>query len=129
MNSFRSYRQLPDQRVKAAEFRWFRVLGKATLAILCAILIPMIYGFNQAHDFAFWWLFSVPALLTLSLFWGSFPAFCRCPHCRKRMARRIVEGKVTTENKYFSEIAPKRHFLVCDECQISLFLTESYNGD
>ena len=45
------------------------------------------------------------------------------------MTNRTVEGKVRKDHKYFSEIAPSKHFLVCDGYQISLFLTETDNGD
>jgi hypothetical protein len=122
------YRLIPDQKVKVAEYRTYWILGKALVLLLLAISMPMVYGLNQGCDFSLWWLFAIPAFLLVALFWKSFPAFCRCPDCKKRMVSQSKAGKVIRSHKLFDEIGPKRHYLVCDRCKLYLFLGESEAG-
>lgn len=122
------YRLIPDQRLKVAEYRLHWVIGKLIVLLMLTISTPVAYGLNQACDFSLWWLFVVPALLLVGLFWNGFPAFCRCPSCKKRMASRSKAGKVINSHKLFDEIGPTTHYLVCNSCKLYLFLGESDAG-
>ena len=122
-------RQVPDQRVKVAEYRFYRIMGKGLLFLMLSISTPMVFGLNQASGFSMWWLFVIPVLLLVGLFWKGFPAFCRCPGCSKRMVSRSRAGKLTHPEKSSREIQPTRHYLVCDHCMLHLFLGETGDGD
>lgn len=122
------YRPLPDQRIRAAEFRLYRLLGKGLLLLLSSISTPMIFGFKQAHHFDFWWLFAIPVMLAIALCWGSFPAFCRCPGCKRRMRPQNVEGRVNKAHAHFNELGPTKHFLVCDKCRLCVFWGKRISG-
>lgn len=122
------YRLITDNRLKVAEYRFYWIVGKSLILLLLALLTMIIYGLNQGSDFSFWWLFGLPVALFVALFWKSFPAFCRCPDCKKKMVSRSKTGKVTKSHKFFDEIGPTRHYLVCDQCKLYLFLGESTSG-
>ncbi|WP_221285267.1 hypothetical protein [Haloferula luteola] len=122
------YRLIPDQRVKVAEYRFYWIVGKALVVLMLALSTPMVFGINQDSGFALWWLFAIPVILLVALFWGSFPAFCRCPVCKKRMVSRSMAGNVIKSHRLFDEMGPKRHYLVCDRCKLYLFLGESEAG-
>lgn len=85
----------------------------------------MIFGFNEAHNFNYGWLFVIPVLLTVGICWGSFPAFCRCPDCKRRMRQRDLNGKITQAHAHFNEVGPTKHFLVCEECKVCMLLGET----
>jgi hypothetical protein len=122
------YRLIPDQQVKVAEYRFYLLMGKALLLLLLAISLLMVYGLNQGCNFSLWWLFAFPAFLFIALLWKNFPAFCRCPDCKKKMVRQSKVGKVVRSRKLFDEIGPTRHYFVCDSCKLYMFLGESEAG-
>lgn len=124
-----AYRQLPDQRIRAAGYRFYWIVGKLLLLLLLSISTPMVFGLNQAHDFSLWWLFVLPASFLVGLFWKGFPAYCKCPGCKRRMVLRSKEGKVIKTHKLFNEIGPTSHYLVCDTCMLSVFLGETGHSD
>ena len=120
-----AYRQLPDQRAKVAQYLFYLVAGKLLLALVLFITAPMVICIIQYRGWFWAWLVVVPLALFLALVWPGFPAFCRCPECRKRMTRSSKEGKILSKGIYFSEIGPSRHYLVCHRCRLYLFLGES----
>lgn len=121
MSGPEAYRLLPDYRAKVAEYKVRRIVGKALLIVSATIIALVIPSMGKAMG----WMFILPAALFLSVFWNGFPANCRCPDCQKVMVGRRKEGRVTREGKYFNEIGPVGHYLVCDRCRLYLFLGET----
>gem|GEM_PF-5392471 len=98
----KAYRLIPNHRIKVAEYRFYWIAGKGLILLMLAITTPMAYGLNQSCGFSFWWLFIVPLLLLVGLFWKSFPAFCRCPGCKGRMVSRSTPGKAIESHSLFN---------------------------
>lgn len=119
------YRVLADHRAKTAEFKAYRLIGKALMILSSFVAYLIVGGLFAAHGGLVALLFVLPVALFISAFWKSFPAFCRCPDCKKRMVQRRKEGRVSRTNPYFSEIGPTGNFLVCDRCKLYLFLGET----
>lgn len=121
MSAPEAYRPLPDHRAKAADYKVRRIIGKALLLVSASIFALLIPGMGKSMS----WLFILPAALLISVFWKGFPASCWCPDCKERMVARRKEGRVTRKGKYFDEIGPVGHYLVCDRCKLYLFLGET----
>ena len=119
------YRQLPDQRVRLAQYRVYLIAGKLLIALVLFITTPMVGGVIHENGLFWAWLSLLPVGLLVALVWPGFPAFCRCPECKKRMTRSSKDGKIVRTGTYFNEIGPSRHYLVCHECRLYLFLGES----
>jgi len=118
---------VPDQQARVARYRVHRFIGKGFLVLGLFLALPMAVGLTRSNP---WWgfFFIVPIALITGLLWSGFPAFTRCPGCRKRMKSRLKDGKVTPDGRYFHKIAPSRAYLVCDDCQLYAFLGEYRNG-
>jgi hypothetical protein len=125
----KAYRLIPDQKIRIAEYRFYWLVGKSLLLLMLFISLPMVFGMIQAHGLALSWLLVVPFSLVVGLLWKGFPAFCRCPDCRKRLVSRSKVGKVFGSHKLFDEIGPTKHYLVCDRCMLYLFLGETSDSD
>ena len=121
MSGPEAYRLLPDHRAKVAEYKVRRIVGKALLIVSATIFALVIPSMGKSME----WMFILPAALFLAVFWKGFPANCRCPDCKRRMVGRRKEGRVTHERKYFNEVGPVGHYLVCDGCRLYLFLGET----
>lgn len=125
MSGPEAYRVLPDHRAKAAEDKAYRLIGKALMILSSFVAFLIVGGLFAAHGGLVGWLFVLPVALFFSVTWKGFPAFCRCPGCKKRMVQRRKEGRVTRKGKYFKEVGPVGHYLVCDGCRLYLFLGET----
>lgn len=122
---FEAYRQLPDNRNRVAQHLFYLIAGKLLLGLVLLITVLMVTGIIQ-HRGWFWTCLGVlPLALFVALLWPGFPAFCRCPECRKQMTRRSKEGKILRQHGTFTEQSPTRHYLVCARCQLYVFLGES----
>lgn len=119
------YRQLPDQRARVAQYRVYLIVGKLMLALALFITTPMVGGVICQGGWLWAWLSLLPIGLLVALVWPGFPAFCRCPECKKRMTRSSKDGKIVRTGTYSNEIGPSRHYLVCHLCRFYLFLGES----
>lgn len=122
------YRQFPDQRARVAQYRVYLIVGKLLLALALFITTPMVGSLIHEGGWLWGWLSLLPLGLLVALVWPGFPAFCRCPECKKRMTRSSKGGKILRTGTYFSEIGPSRHYLVCHSCQLFVFLGECGNG-
>lgn len=121
------YRMVPDQQARVARYRVHRLIGKLFLVLALFIALPMAVGLTRSNP---WLAFSliVPAALITGIAWKGFPAFTRCPGCRKPMKSRSKQGRVIKSGPYFNETAPSRAYLVCDHCQLYAFLGEYRAG-
>jgi hypothetical protein len=123
------YRPIPDQRVKVAEYRFHWIAGKLLVLLAVFISTPLVFGLNQAHGFSLWWLFVVPASLLVCLFRKGFPAFSRCPACARRMVPQSKRGEAKKSHGGFNGVGLTRHYLVCHDCMLFMFLGETGDGD
>lgn len=122
------YRQLPDQGARVAQYRVYQILGKLLLALALLLSIAMVGGVVSKAGWLWMWLILLPIALLVALVWPGFPAFCRCPECKKRMTRSSKDGKIVRTGSCFNEIGSTRHYLVCHGCRLYLFLGESGQG-
>ena len=114
MSGPEAYRPLPNHRAKTAEFKAYRLIGKALIILSSVVAFLIVGGLFAAHGGLVGWLFVLPVALFFSVGWKGFPAFCRCPGCKKRMVQRRKEGRVIRKGKYFNDVWPVGHCLVCD---------------
>lgn len=121
------YRMVPDQQARIAAYRTHRFIGKLFLVLGLFLSLPWCVGMTRENS-AFGVFFLVPIALMAGLAWKGFPAFSRCPGCRKPMKSRSKDGKTVRQGRFFDEISPHRAYLVCDHCQLYAFLGEYRNG-
>jgi len=115
--------------MRAVEYRLYWIMGKGVILFALFFSTLVIHGLNKAQDFALWWLFFIPAGLLACLFWRGFPAFCRCPGCRKRMESRSKDGAVIPSGRFSNNVSPTKHYLVCDSCMLYIFLGETGDAE
>lgn len=114
-----AYQPLPDQAARAAEYRTYWMLGKAILFLMTAVSFLVAGGIVSSMGSSVWWLFFIPLIFVVALIKPGFPAFCRCPQCKKKMKNKEMNGR--TPETY-------RRYLVCKQCQLSVFLGEYGTG-